>query len=202
MGNFFNSPKEDTAGTLADLAMGGRLPQGWENKINSSAKLAKTGVESNAARTMATNTADLLSQSASMGLGTGTTSAIGKNNAQIAERTSESLSNIDIAALQQTLNSLGQVLNLGVGNMKNTTGFGDLLAGLSTVTNVAGGVVGMGGSQGLGWWGAQKPNAKVTPGVTATGGVALPVKKKSDFDFTKTKAEPTMLDWVNNGSPR
>jgi len=199
MGDFFNSPKEQTAGSLAELAMKGRLPQGMENALNSQIWSARAGIERGASRQIANSSADLMSQAASQGVGPGTAlaSILGKNNALIADRTSGALADVSANAMNTEFGTLAQLLQLGVNNMKSSTGFGDLMAGLSTAANIAAGVTTMGGSQGLGWWGPKSPLTKTTD----SGAITLPTQKmlppgrKDGFDFSKVPKPTTMLDW-------
>lgn len=166
MGNFFTSPKEEMAGTLTDLAMNGRLPKGWQSLIDESNATAKSGIVGEGRSTMATSAADTLSQAASMGLTSGVPSIIGANNAKIASGVGKDLGAVDVASMQQKLGSLGQLLQMGFGSMDNTSGFGDLMAGLTSVANIGAGIVGMGGRNGLGWWGGGS-----TPDNQKTGAV-------------------------------
>jgi len=159
MGNFLTSTKEAAASSLYDMSMSGKMPQGWANILQQSGDLAKTNVMRQGAETNATTTADTISQVASMGgAPTGATADIlGRNKAKVGGKTQEMITGIDTEMLNKKMGILDMLLGAGFANLKTSSPFADVLAGLSTAATIGAGTLTGLGPQGLGLIGKARP---------------------------------------------
>jgi hypothetical protein len=140
MGNFFKSPQQQASESLYGSALSGQ-PVG-AGLVEGEYGKELYGLRSGATQRSSSLTGDILSRNASEGgiPSSSTEATIGKGTAGIWEQ--EQLgetqlgANLDKSMLSLTLNDLAA----GLSGMSTSSTFGDLLGGLTTLSNVGGGL--------------------------------------------------------------
>lgn len=152
MSNFFTSPRERASQSLYDLAISGRTP--YDAMFEEYRGNAIQNIRRSTARESAGTAGDILSQAQSAGItfGSGLSEVVSEAKGKISERGQILEGGVNEKASLMKLGSLAEALRLGLSGLSTSSTAGDVLAGLTTVGKIAGGVAAMGGPQGFDWW--------------------------------------------------
>lgn len=152
MGNFFASPQQRAGQSLYDAAVSGH-PVG-EGGLKKSYALDLQNLRSGTKQESATLSGDILSRITSQGgtPGAATEGVIGKQNEQLfgQEQGGENALYSDL--MKNIMGLTSHDISTGLATMSNSSTFGDILGGLSTLTNIGGGltklIMALNGNQG------------------------------------------------------
>jgi hypothetical protein len=139
MGNFFSSPQQRASESLYDAAMSGKpIGQGFLEK-EYGANLS--ALRANTSQRVGGIAGDIQSRAASEGFapGSGIEGLISRSTAPVLAGEQQAESQMSASEMQQMLQMLLDQLHTGIAGLPNSSPFGDILAGLTTLGNVAGG---------------------------------------------------------------
>jgi hypothetical protein len=140
MGNFFTSPQQRAGQTMYDAATSGH-PIGGDI-VNRSYASGLESLRANAANISANQAGDILSRNASAGIAGGSSveGEISKNNQNLYSSEQGGELSLYSDMLKELAGLTNHQLGLGLSTMSSSSTFGDILGGLTTLTNVGSGV--------------------------------------------------------------
>lgn len=133
----FSSPYEDAATSLYEMARSGRSI--GSDLISSQAANARRSLRAQTSSRLAGVSGDILSRYSSAGIapGAGLEGIIGKQTQDILASEQQGETQLSMAEQSALLNSLLNQLSMGLSGLSKSSTFGDILSGLTTLSNVA-----------------------------------------------------------------